>query len=151
MEQPSRSDLEELGFWRVPRATDQSAVYVLLLAGAVQYVGQSESFYRRITEHHITCNRNGRSQPYSQHIALGDHRRYSAPFDEVWVKWCHRDRLDLLEQEMIDLLKPKFNIKLRRVLPDVKVDLYDLAESLGIEQWKKPAPEKTLKRRGLVA
>ena len=124
------------GFQEVDRAAQPVGVYCLLLCGEVVYVGQSVSVYRRLAQHHGSAKR----KKNYLNMPLGDLRTIHIEFDAVMVKWCSKDRLDLLEEELIRRYRPKHNIIIRDELPDLPVDL----SALGLN-----AVDTSFKRRHL--
>lgn len=65
------------------------AVYFLMSARDIVYIGQSRSVYSRI----------------AAHIALAQMK-----FTRVYVLWCNEDQLDDLERRYIAKFKPRYNL-----------------------------------------
>ena len=124
------------GFQEVDRAAQPVGVYCLLLRGEVVYVGQSVSVYRRLAQHHGSA----KQKKNYLNTPLGGSHTMHIEFDAVMVKWCSKDRLDLLEEELIRRYRPKHNIIIRDELPDLPVDL----SALGLN-----AVDTSFKRRHL--
>lgn len=85
----------------------RSGIYMLCHRGVVIYIGQSKSMLARV---------------YSHKSLWGQKQRRKVPewmpikgilFDEVHICPCPLDKLDELELAMINLYKPKFNIRLK--------------------------------------
>lgn len=86
----------------------KSGVYALLKNGVVIYVGQSKGMLNRIYTHKSMWGQKARGKVPDWMPTKG------ILFDEVWVRPCSLDVIDELEREMIDIYKPKFNIKLKQ-------------------------------------
>lgn len=82
-------------------------VYALLYAGVVVYVGQSKVPLNRVYAH-----RSLRSRKAPAWLPIK-----GMLFDEVQVLPCPADRLDEVERALIDLYKPKYNVKLKLPQP----------------------------------
>lgn len=85
----------------------RSGIYALLYNGVVVYVGQSKTPLNRIYAH-----RSLRSRTAPAWLPIK-----GMLFDEVHVLPCSADRLDLVEKVLIDLYKPKYNVKLKSPQP----------------------------------
>lgn len=83
-------------------------VYALVKEGVVVYVGQSKKPLSRIEAHRSLWGRKK---------APGWLPIRGILFDEVHVLPCRVEDLDEVERALIDLYKPKFNIKLKTPLP----------------------------------
>lgn len=81
-------------------------VYALLREGAVVYVGQSRKMLARVAAHKSNWGRKSTPSwmPASCRGIL---------FDEVRVLPCRVEDLDAIERAMIDLYKPRYNIRLK--------------------------------------
>lgn len=84
-------------------------IYALLREGVVVYIGQSKKPLSRIEAH--------RSLGARRNAAPGWLPIKGIPFDEVHVLPCRVEDLDVLEAAMINLYKPKFNVKLKSPQP----------------------------------
>lgn len=83
-------------------------VYALVKDGVVVYVGQSKKPLSRIEAHRSLWGRKK---------APGWLPIRGILFDEVHVMPCLVEQLDEVERALIDLYKPKYNIKLKSPLP----------------------------------
>lgn len=83
-------------------------IYALLREGVVVYIGQSKKPLSRIEAHRSLANRR---KPIGWLPIKG------IVFDEVHVLPCRIEDLDIVEHAMIDLYKPKFNVKLKSPHP----------------------------------
>jgi hypothetical protein len=83
-------------------------VYALVREGVVVYVGQSKKPLARIEAHRSLWGRKK---------APGWLPIKAILFDEVHVMPCRVEDLDRLERALIDLYKPKFNVKLKSPEP----------------------------------
>jgi hypothetical protein len=81
-------------------------VYALVRDGTVVYIGQGKKMSARIEAHRSNWGR--KSMPAWMPASLR-----GVLFDEVHVLPCRVEDLDRIERVMIDLYKPKFNIKLK--------------------------------------
>jgi excinuclease UvrABC nuclease subunit len=86
-------------------------IYALLREGIVVYVGQSKKPLSRVEAHRSLWGRRQRSP------APGWLPIKAILFDEVHVLSCRVEDLDKLERVMIDLYKPKYNVKLKSPHP----------------------------------
>lgn len=96
-------------------------VYALIKDGVVVYVGQSIRPLARVEAHRSLWGRKK---------APGWLPIRGILFDEVHVMPCLVEQLDEVERALIDLYKPKFNIKLKSPAP-VATE-FNLTTSLGI-------------------
>jgi hypothetical protein len=82
-------------------------VYALVRNGVVVYVGKaSKAAIARIAAHR--SNWGGKSMPAWMPVSLR-----GVLFDQVYILPCLVDDLDALEAAMIDLYKPRYNIRLK--------------------------------------
>lgn len=79
-------------------------VYALVKDGAVVYIGQSKQPLSRIYAHKSLWGR----KKVPGYLPIR-----GILFDEAHVLPCRVEDLDLVERTLIDLYKPKFNIKLK--------------------------------------
>ncbi len=86
-------------------------IYALLREGVVVYIGQSKKPLSRI-EAHRSLQRRVHKNPAPAWLPIK-----AIVFDEVHVLSCKVEDLDVLERAMIDLYKPKFNVKLKSPHP----------------------------------
>jgi excinuclease UvrABC nuclease subunit len=85
----------------------RSGVYILIHKGIVIYIGKSKTMLNRIYTHrHMWGAKKRRAVPEWMPVK-------GILFDQIFVKACPIDLLDKLEEEMINLYKPKFNIRLK--------------------------------------
>lgn len=92
-------------------ASLRCGVYALCAKGVVIYVGKSKKMLGRINSHRTAWadKRRGKAESW---IA----ERLGIPgllFDQVWVRSCRPDELDALEEQMINLYKPRYNTQLK--------------------------------------
>lgn len=85
----------------------RSGIYALLYNGVVVYIGQSRTPLNRIYAH-----RSLRSRKTPAWLPIK-----GMLFDEVHVLPCPVDRLNQVERALIDLYKPKYNVKLKSPQP----------------------------------
>lgn len=86
-------------------------VYALVRGGVVVYVGQgSKAMIARIEAHRSNWGR--KRIPAWMPVSLR-----GVLFDEVWVMPCRVDQLNELEAAMIELYKPRYNIKIKSPSP----------------------------------
>ena len=95
-------------------------VYALLREGVVVYIGQSKKPLSRIEAH--------RSLGARKTSAPGWLPIKGIPFDEVHVMPCRLEDLDVLEAALVELYKPKFNVKLKSPQP------------VSLSDWTCPPP-----------
>lgn len=91
-------------------AVMRCGVYALVREGTVVYVGQGKRMVARIEAHRSNWGR--KSVPAWMPVSLR-----GVLFDDVYVFPCRVEDLDRVERAMIDLYKPKFNIKLKDPTP----------------------------------
>ena len=84
-------------------------VYALVREGVVVYVGQSKKMLSRIEAH--------RSQWARSHKAPDWLPIKGILFDQIFIRPCRVEDLDLLERQLIDLYKPRYNVKLKAPTP----------------------------------
>ncbi len=92
------------------------AVYALVREGVVVYVGQSKKPLARISAHKSNWGR--KSVPAWMPASLR-----GVLFDQVFILPVRVEDLDQLEAAMIDLYKPRYNIKLKAPTPITTVPL----------------------------
>lgn len=85
-------------------------VYALLRNDVVVYVGQSKKMLGRIYAHRT--NHGRKTMPSWMPVSLR-----GVQFDRVYVLPCRLEDLDALERSLIDLYKPRYNIKLKSPTP----------------------------------
>ncbi len=83
-------------------------VYALLREGVVVYVGQSKKPLGRVEAHRSLQQRIAKHGAAPGWLPIR-----GIAFDEVHVLPCRVEDLDVVERAMIDLYKPKFNVKLK--------------------------------------
>lgn len=88
----------------------RAGVYALVRDGVVVYVGQGKKMVARVEAHRSNWGR--KATPTWMPVSLR-----GVLFDQVFVLPCRVEDLDRLEAAMIDLYKPKFNIKLKAPTP----------------------------------
>lgn len=93
------------------------AVYALLRDGVVVYVGQSKKPLSRIEAHRSNWGR--KSTPAWMPASLR-----GVLFDQVYVLPTRVEDLDRIEKAMIELYKPRYNIKLKSPTPVPIVHLF---------------------------
>lgn len=96
-------------------------VYALVKDGVVVYVGQSKKPLSRVEAHRSLWGRKK---------APGWLPIRGILFDEVHVMPCRVEQLDEVERALIDLYKPKFNVKLKS--PDPVACEFNLTTALGV-------------------
>ena len=96
-------------FVRFREVLTPSGVYVLLHHGKVVYAGKSKNIFSRMSKHYTGMVRHLKGmEPYRNHdgpVIL---------FDDVMVKFCAVDVLDLEEVQLIQRYLPQYNIRLNR-------------------------------------
>src|ERR1700722_2637246 len=107
--------LKSEGFEQLNWAASPVGVYCLLRKGKVVYVGQSESVYRRLAEHHFARIRKKR-KGFMETISPNDIRARKIEFDQAMVKWCSVMQLDSIEQELIRQFRPEHNVVIHEKL-----------------------------------
>lgn len=96
-------------------------VYALVKDGVVVYVGQSVRPLARVEAHRSLWGRKR---------APGWLPIRGILFDEVHVMPCRVEQLNEVERALIDLYKPKFNVKLKS--PEPVSTPFNLTTALGI-------------------
>jgi len=86
----------------------QCAVYALAKDGVVIYVGQSKKPLARIAAHRAQLGR--KSTPDWMPIR-------GIAFDQIFLRPCRPEDLNALEAEMINLYKPRLNVRVKNRLP----------------------------------
>lgn len=89
-------------------ATLRSGIYALLYAGVVVYIGKAS----KAPLDRIYAHRSLRARKAPAWLPIK-----GMLFDEVHVLPCPPDRLDEVERALIDLYKPKYNVKLKSPQP----------------------------------
>lgn len=87
----------------------RSGVYILVYRGTVIYVGKSKAMLTRIYTHRniYLSKRRGKAEvPWWLPVP-------GIQFDEVHIRPCPLAQLDELEQSMIELYKPKYNVQMK--------------------------------------
>jgi excinuclease UvrABC nuclease subunit len=87
----------------------RAGVYALMREGVVVYVGQSKKMLSRIEAHRSQWGRAAKAPSWLPIKGI--------LFDEIHVLPCRVEDLNRLEAAIIDLYKPKFNIKLKAPTP----------------------------------
>ena len=85
-------------------------VYALVRSGVVVYVGQSRRPLARISAHKSNWGR--KAMPAWMPASLR-----GVLFDEVHILPCPIESLDLVEAAMIELYKPRYNIRIKSPSP----------------------------------
>jgi excinuclease UvrABC nuclease subunit len=85
-------------------------VYALVRSGVVVYVGQSRRPLSRISAHKSNWGR--KAMPAWMPASLR-----GVLFDEVHILPCRIEDLDLVEAAMIELYKPRYNIRIKSPSP----------------------------------
>jgi hypothetical protein len=88
----------------------RAGVYALVRDGVVVYIGQGKKMVARVEAHRSNWGR--KRVPAWMPVSLR-----GVLFDEVWVLPCRVEDMDELESAMIDLYKPRYNIKLKAPTP----------------------------------
>lgn len=96
-------------------------IYALLREGVVVYIGQSKKPLSRIEAHRSLWGRTQRQGKTPGWLPIK-----AILFDEVHVLPCPMEKLDELERALIDLYKPKFNIKLKTPHPVLTSQLFSV-------------------------
>lgn len=99
-------------------------IYALLREGVVVYIGQSKKPLSRIEAHRSLWGRTQRQGKTPGWLPIK-----AILFDEVHVLPCPVEKLDELERALIDLYKPKFNIKLKSPHPVLISQLFSVPTS----------------------
>jgi hypothetical protein len=145
-------DLEGDGFEEIPRPHTPWGIYALVLRGEVVYIGMSKSIYQRIAQHRAASLRNRGvlgSDRVRRTMIEKDPLGGRIQFDEVWVRWCRLPELERLELYYIDRFKPRWNLQIREPLPEVPIDIRQLAERMGWKLGQNRAHENLLRGRTL--
>lgn len=81
----------------------KGGVYILVHRNEVVYVGKSKRMLNRVTAHLSawSAKRREKMPMFLQKMGIF--------YDEVHICPCHPDRIDELEQKMIDLFRPRNN------------------------------------------
>ncbi len=87
----------------------KSGVYALVSQGQVVYVGKSKCMLVRIYSHRNAKSKKGSLPSWFPVKGIA--------FDEIHIQPCHPDRIDELENQMINRYKPKFNTLLKTNAP----------------------------------
>lgn len=107
-------------------------VYALVREGAVVYVGQGKRPSARIEAHRSNWGRKAVPAWMPQSLR-------GILFDEAWVMPCRVEDLDRLERALIDLYKPRYNVRLKPPTPcEVPMTLHKGELSVGLNP--RPAP-----------
>lgn len=104
------------GFCGLPSVMQPTAVYALLRAGKVVYVGKSTNVYARVARHWQNLMRIRAGKP-----AYDDNTIRAVHFDSVMVKFCAKADLDTEEFALIQRYMPQHNIMLKRVASKIDV------------------------------
>lgn len=104
------------GFQPLPCVMQPSAVYCLLRAGRVVYVGKSTNVYSRIARHWQNHQRVKQGKPPYDHNTIK-----MVNFDSVIVKFVPREVLDREEFALIERYMPQHNILLKRTISRIDV------------------------------
>lgn len=85
-------------------------VYALAKEGVVIYVGQSKKMLARIAAHRSNWGRKSTPawMPASYRGML---------FDQIFIRPCRVEDLDRLEAQMINLYKPRYNVRIKTPHP----------------------------------
>jgi excinuclease UvrABC nuclease subunit len=83
----------------------RSGVYILVHRGVIVYIGKSKSMLGRIYAHRSMWGTKAKRRV--------DYLPKGILFDDVFIRPCPVDLLDELEFEMINIYKPRLNIKLK--------------------------------------
>jgi excinuclease UvrABC nuclease subunit len=94
-----------------------AGVYALVRDGVVVYVGQSKRMLSRVSAH--KSNWGKKNQPAWLPPSVR-----GILFDAVHVLPCRVEDLDLIEARMIQLYKPRYNIKIKSPDPVVIAHLF---------------------------
>ena len=86
----------------------RSGIYALLYNGVVVYIGQAS----KAPVDRIYAHRSMRARKAPAWLPIK-----GMLFDEVHVLPCPVDRLDEVERALIDLYKPRYNVKLKAPTP----------------------------------
>lgn len=88
----------------------RSGVYALVAKGVVIYVGKSRAMIARVNAHRRAWidKRKGAKPWLSESLGIP-----ALLFDEIHIRPCPPHQLDALEEEMINLYKPRYNTQLK--------------------------------------
>lgn len=113
-------------------------LYALLYGGVVVYIGQSKVPLNRVYAH-----RSLRSRKAPAWLPIK-----GMLFDEVHILPCSVDRLDEVERALIDLYKPKYNVKLKSPHPVATELIVNLPDGTQIpfNSIFKPSAQPILRR-----
>jgi len=118
----------------------RAGVYALCKRGVVIYVGKSKSLYSRIYTHRNLSSRGkGKSIPAWMPQSLK-----GIVFDEVHIRPCRLEDLDSLEEQMINLYKPHYNINLKNARKVTLGTINIAGVQLNLSQ--PPRPQNGLRR-----
>lgn len=84
-------------------------IYALVREGAIVYIGQSKKPLGRIAAHRSQWGRKSQAPAWLPIKGI--------LFDEIHVLPCRVEDLDRLERALIDLYKPRYNVKLKSPQP----------------------------------
>jgi excinuclease UvrABC nuclease subunit len=115
-------------------------VYALVRDGVVVYVGQGKKMIARVEAHRSNWGR--KSTPAWMPVSLR-----GVLFDNVYVFPCRVEDLDRIEAAMIDLYKPKFNIKLKAPTPLTAQQLSVSVGEFSVPLNFRPPPTPRFERR----
>lgn len=87
-----------------------AGVYALIRGGVVVYIGQSKRMLSRVAAH--KSNWGKKRLPAWMPASIR-----GVLFDEVWVLPCRVEDLDTVEAKLINLYKPRYNIKIKTPEP----------------------------------
>jgi excinuclease UvrABC nuclease subunit len=85
-----------------------AGVYALVKRGTVIYVGKSKSLYQRIYAHRHTAKRASAGKSIPSWLPIR-----GFVFDQVFVRTCRLEDLDVLEAQMVEKYKPRYNESLK--------------------------------------
>src|SRR5258706_5319067 len=94
----------------------QAGVYALVHKGRVVYIGKSKRMLVRIYTH-----RNNWGKKLKHFNGLNWAKVKGILFDDVHVMPCRLEILDMLEEEMIRLYRPQYNVNLKGPTEIVKI------------------------------
>lgn len=81
-------------------------VYALAREGSVVYVGQSKKMLGRISAHRSNWGKK-------TSVAWLPASCRGLLFDQVFIRPCRVEDLDVLEAQMINLYKPRYNVRIK--------------------------------------
>lgn len=85
-----------------------AGVYMLVRNGVVIYVGKTRELWARVYAHRNVARRAAKGKAIPSWFPIK-----GFVFDQVLVRPCALEGLDVLEREMIALYRPKFNQSLK--------------------------------------